>query len=145
MSLKNIYWVIHYFVEGDQNDNFHLRFGDKLQDGENIIYIYIYKKRWTKIFATLDEFWLIKNLLITLSWVFGNDLFLIFMQCGRCPKIPDKKSKTLNSRSLENYNSRIHSEDSKLDLHKPISLTCVFNSCYPATSQFFSLFPLNMK
>ncbi len=36
----NIYRVIHYFVEGDQNDNFHLRFGAKLQDGENVNYTY---------------------------------------------------------------------------------------------------------
>ncbi len=27
----NIYWVIHYFEEGGQNENFHLRFRAKLQ------------------------------------------------------------------------------------------------------------------
>ncbi len=32
MSWMNIYWVIHYFVEGGQNGNFHLRFRAKLQE-----------------------------------------------------------------------------------------------------------------
>jgi len=35
MSQMNIYGVIHNFVEGGQNDNFHLRFGAKLEVGEN--------------------------------------------------------------------------------------------------------------
>ncbi len=32
MSWINIYEVIHYFVEGGQNGNFHLRFRAKLQE-----------------------------------------------------------------------------------------------------------------
>ncbi len=35
MSQINIYGVIHYFVEGGQNGNFHLRFGAKLQGVKN--------------------------------------------------------------------------------------------------------------
>jgi len=34
MAWMNIYLVIHYFVEGGQNDNFHLIFGAKLQGGK---------------------------------------------------------------------------------------------------------------
>ncbi len=34
MSWMNIYWVIHYFVEGGQNGNFHLSFRAKLQGGK---------------------------------------------------------------------------------------------------------------
>ncbi len=36
MSWMNIYCVINYFVEGDQNGIFHLRFRAKLQDGERL-------------------------------------------------------------------------------------------------------------
>ncbi len=35
MSWMNIYWVIHYFVEGGQNGNFHLKFRAKLQEVKN--------------------------------------------------------------------------------------------------------------
>ncbi len=34
MSRMNIYGVIHYFVEGGQNGNFHQRFRVKLQGGK---------------------------------------------------------------------------------------------------------------
>ncbi len=34
MSWMNVYPVIHYFVEGGQNGNFHLRFKDKSQGSE---------------------------------------------------------------------------------------------------------------
>ncbi len=34
--MDNIYWGIHYFVEGGVKlTNFHLRFGAKLQGGKN--------------------------------------------------------------------------------------------------------------
>ncbi len=36
MSRMNIYGVIHYFVEGGQNGNFHQRFRVKLQGGKKM-------------------------------------------------------------------------------------------------------------
>ncbi len=48
--LNYTYWVVHYFVEGGQNDNFHLRFGTKLEGCKNYFrkmaasWFYFYKE-----------------------------------------------------------------------------------------------------
>ncbi len=88
MSWMSIYWVIPYFV--GQNDNFHLRFGTKLQDGKMTL------ERWQyHYFIFTQRLWglLVKSIdfnnsccIICQWWPFkmGKSTFFLFQSLNAC-------------------------------------------------------------